>query len=230
MNGCICFLSMFPKKLFLELDTVVSTAYKNSCVYPEQDKIFRALHKCAPHDINVVILGQDPYHGENEAMGLAFSVPEGVRVPPSLRNIFKEIENDMGYKPRYVSSQHLSDSYSSGQYSGDLTRWAEQGVLLLNSVLTVEKDLPNSHQNLGWQKVTDAILHIVSDSCEHVVFILWGAHAHKKKKYINEQRHLIIESAHPSPLSAYRGFFGSKPFSKANAYLAQYNKRTIDWR
>ena len=182
-------------------------------IYPAENNIFRALNLTPFKNVKVVILGQDPYHGENEANGLAFSINDGVRITPSLRNIFKELKNDLGII----------------RNSTDLTEIAKQGVLFLNTILTVEKDRPLSHQNLGWEKITDFIIKYISDNKEGVVFILWGNNARSKKALINQKRNLVIESNHPSPLSASRGFFGSKPFSKTNAYLKEKNQSIIDW-
>lgn len=183
-------------------------------IFPKANEYFFALDMTPLNKVEVVILGQDPYHGVGQAHGLSFSVREGVRLPPSLQNIYKEIESDLGIK---VSR------------SGDLTRWAKQGVLLLNAVLTVEQDKAASHQGKGWEKFTDLIIATVNEHCKNVVFILWGAHAQKKAAFVDRKKHLVLESVHPSPLSAHRGFFGSKPFSKANAYLKAYNKKEIDW-
>ena len=182
-------------------------------IYPAENNIFRALNLTPFDDVKVVILGQDPYHGENEANGLAFSINDGVRITPSLRNIFKELKDDLGIIRNKT----------------DLTEIAKQGVLFLNTILTVEKDRPLSHQNLGWEKITDFIIKYISDNKEGVVFILWGNNARSKKTLINQERNLVIESNHPSPLSASRGFFGSKPFSKTNSYLKEKNQSIIDW-
>ncbi len=184
-------------------------------IYPPKELIFRALELTPFENIKVVILGQDPYHGEGEANGLAFSVNKGVKLPPSLRNIYEELKSDMGIKiPNH----------------GDLTSWAKQGVLLLNSVLTVEKDKPASHRNIGWEEYTDSIIREISDKKENIVFILWGKYAQSKKAFIDERKHLVISSPHPSPFSANKGFFGSKPFSKTNTYLKSKGKKEIDWR
>lgn len=184
-------------------------------IYPPKELIFRALELTPFENIKVVILGQDPYHGEGEANGLAFSVNKGVKLPPSLRNIYEELKSDMGIKiPNH----------------GDLTSWAKQGVLLLNSVLTVEKDKPASHRNIGWEEYTDSIIKKISDKKENIVFILWGKYAQSKKDFIDERKHLVISSPHPSPFSANKGFFGSKPFSKTNTYLKSKGKKEIDWR
>ncbi len=186
----------------------------NVRTFPPKSQIFRSCELTPIEKVKVVILGQDPYHGDGEANGLAFSVNIGVKIPPSLRNIFKELESDLGIKP---------------PTHGDLTAWTNQGVLLLNSVLTVEKDKPGSHKNIGWQEYTDSLIKEISDKKLHTVFILWGKFAQRKKTLINANKHLIIESAHPSPFSARKGFLGSKPFSRTNAYLKQHNIKEIDW-
>ncbi|MDQ6983356.1 MAG: uracil-DNA glycosylase, partial [Ghiorsea sp.] len=183
-------------------------------IYPKRHEIFQALNVTPFDEVKVVILGQDPYHGEGQAHGLCFSVPQGVRVPPSLKNIYKEIGNDMGFE----APNH-----------GCLENWAEQGVLLLNSVLTVEQSKAASHQKKGWEQFTDAIISRINDEKEHVVFILWGAYAQKKGACIDETKHLVIRGVHPSPLSASRGFFGQRYFSRTNAYLEKYEQQTIDW-
>ena len=162
-----------------------------------------------------MILGQDPYHGEGQAQGLAFSVPKGISFPPSLRNIFQEYNNDLGYE---IPS------------SGDLTKWAQEGVFLLNAVLTVRAGEAHSHKDKGWEIFTDTVIRLISDKKEHVVFILWGKPAQDKSKLIDESKHLILKAPHPSPLSSYRGFFGSKPFSKTNAYLSDHGIDEIDWK
>lgn len=187
---------------------------KNKIIFPEPKNYFAALDLVPMEAVKVVILGQDPYHGEGQAHGLSFSVQDGVRYPPSLQNIFKELKDDMGCDiPK----------------TGDLTHWAQQGVLLLNSVLTVEKDKAASHQKRGWETFTDKIISAVNDNCDHVVFVLWGSYAQKKAQFVDRQKHFVIESAHPSPLSSYRGFFGSKPFSKANHWLKEKKIEPIDW-
>ncbi|MBR5662181.1 MAG: uracil-DNA glycosylase [Bacilli bacterium] len=185
----------------------------NKIIYPSYENIFRALNLTQFKDVKVVIIGQDPYHGENEANGLSFSINNGVRITPSLRNIFKELEYDLNIK----------------RTNTDLSSWAKQGVLLLNSILTVEKDHPLSHSNLGWKEITNYIIKYISDNKENVVFILWGNFAKEYKNIIDISKHYIIESAHPSPFSARRGFFGSKPFSKTNNYLIKNNQSAIDW-
>jgi len=187
---------------------------KTQQVFPAKNDVFSALHLTPYQDVRVVILGQDPYHNDGQAMGLSFSVPKGEKLPPSLQNIYKELASDIGKKP---------------PTSGDLTHWARQGVLLLNSVLTVRAHQAASHQGKGWETFTDAILKAVNDKPEHVVFILWGGFARKKKVLLDTNKHTVIESAHPSPLSAYAGFFGSKPFSKTNQALKEHNQKPIDW-
>ena len=192
----------------------VKDEYKNHTCYPAYENIFNAL-KCTPYsNVKIVILGQDPYHGEGEAHGLSFSVQEGVKLPPSLQNIFKELYDDIGVK--------------NGQ-SGDLTPWTKEGVLLLNSVLTVRKDMPASHKDLGWQLLTDHIIKLINLKKEPVVFILWGNFARSKKVFITNPKHLVIESTHPSPFSARNGFFGSKPFSKANNFLKNNNIKEVNF-
>jgi uracil-DNA glycosylase len=185
-------------------------------IYPPAGKIFAAFDSCPFSNVKVVILGQDPYHGPGQANGLCFSVNPNVALPPSLVNIFKEVKDDLGL-----------DTVPT---DGDLSRWARQGVLLLNATLTVEAHRAASHQGRGWETFTDAVVHRVNDDCNGVVFILWGSYAIKKGSFIDRRRHLVIESAHPSPLSAYRGFFGSHPFSRANEYLIQQGKQPIDWK
>jgi uracil-DNA glycosylase len=187
---------------------------KKKVIYPDTKNYFAALDLVDVEKIKVVILGQDPYHGENQAHGLCFSVTEGTPFPPSLKNIFKELKDDIGCEtPK----------------SGDLTNWSKQGVLLLNSVLTVEKDKAASHQGKGWEQFTDKIISVVNEKTEHTVFILWGAYAQKKASFVDRSKHLVIESPHPSPLSSHRGFFGSKPFSQANAWLRSKGKSEIKW-
>lgn len=184
--------------------------------YPAPIDRYRALELLAPDEVNVIILGQDPYHGEGEAHGLAFSVPDGVKMPPSLRNIFREVSEDINI-PQPTAT--------------DLTRWARQGVLLLNTALTVAPGSPGSHANNGWKKVTDAIISALANSDKPRVFVLWGKHAQGKRALIPANRsHLVIESAHPSPLSVYRGFIGSRPFSRINSWLLEQGRAEIDWR
>lgn len=188
--------------------------YDERVIYPPKDYIFNALKLTSYKDTKVVIVGQDPYHGEHQAHGLSFSVQKGVKVPPSLQNIYKELESDLGIPPRN---------------DGDLTGWAKQGVLLLNAVLTVEKDKAASHRNLGWEPMTDYIIKLLNKKEEPVVFILWGNFAKEKANLITNPHHYIIMSPHPSPFSAYSGFFGSKPFSKTNEFLVKNNLSPIDW-
>jgi len=186
----------------------------NITFYPKNADIFNAFKFTPFENVKVVILGQDPYHGENQAHGLAFSVQHGVDVPPSLKNIYKELSSDLNITP----PKH-----------GNLTSWAKSGIFLLNTVLTVRAADAHSHQKKGWEEFTDAVIKIISDDKENVVFILWGKPAQKKASLIDEKKHLIIKSAHPSPLSSYRGFFGSRPFSRANEYLVKKNIAPVDW-
>mgnify|MGYP004607463893 CR=1 FL=1 len=194
---------------------IVEREYNTKIIYPPKNYIFNALKLTPYHNVKVVIVGQDPYHGEGEAHGLSFSVQKGIKLPPSLRNIYKEIYDDLGIEE---------------PNNGDLTSWAKEGVLLLNSSLTVEKDKPNSHQNLGWSNLTDYIIKVLNAKEEPVVFILWGVFARSKKVFITNPKHLIIESSHPSPFSANYGFFGSHPFSKANQFLENNGIEKINWQ
>lgn len=193
----------------------VDEEYNKYICYPKKEDIFNALKKTPYEKVKVVIIGQDPYHGEGEAHGLSFSVKKGIKLPPSLQNIFKELKNDLGI---------------INEKDGDLTKWAEEGVLLLNSILTVKKDMPLSHKELGWQLLTDYIIKKINEKDEAVVFILWGAFAKSKKSFITNKKHLIIESTHPSPFSAYNGFFGSRPFSKTNEFLRKNNRGEINFK
>ncbi len=204
----------FTKPYFRELADFVRQAYLSTTVYPSPANIFRALDLCPVDRVRVVILGQDPYHGPRQAHGLSFSVAEGVRPPPSLQNIFKELRDDLGIAP---------------PLSGDLSKWEGQGVLLLNASLTVEAGKPNSHQDKGWGPFTDAIIRRLAETREGIVFILWGKFAQQKAELVDPAKHLILKSAHPSPYSAANGFFGSKPFSKANAYLTRQGRSPVDW-
>lgn len=204
----------FGMRYWNELTEFVKRAYATEKVYPKGKDIFKAYQLTPLPKVKVVILGQDPYHGPNQAHGLCFSVNEGVPFPPSLQNIFTERQNDLGLPP----PPH-----------GNLSRWAEQGVLLLNTTLTVAEGRPASHQGQGWEIFTDATIRTVSESLEGVVFILWGAPARKKKDLIDLSKHFIIESAHPSPLSVYRGFYGSKPFSRCNDFLKSRGQSPIAW-
>lgn len=205
----------FEKPYFKELTTFVREEYTKGKVYPHPKNIFRAFDLCPFDRVKVVILGQDPYHGPQQANGLSFAVHEGLRNPPSLQNIFKEIESDLG-KPLVHTD-------------GDLSRFATQGVLLLNATLTVRAGQAGSHQGKGWEEFTDAAIRALSEKREHLVFILWGNYARAKGTHIDRTKHLVIESPHPSPFSAHNGFFGSKPFSKTNEYLVAHGETPIDW-
>ncbi|ATV32829.1 uracil-DNA glycosylase [Prevotella intermedia] len=207
--------SEFTKPYFTQLTENVRNEYRNNLCFPPAKLVFNAFNLCPFDKVKVVILGQDPYHEQGQAMGLSFSVPEGIMLPPSLQNIYKEIQNDLG-KPIPTS--------------GDLTRWAKQGVLLLNATLTVRAHIANSHQTLGWANFTDAAIEALNAHREHIVFMLWGGFARSKKRLIDANRHCIIESVHPSPLSANRGgWFGQHQFSRCNAYLKQQGLDEIDW-
>ena len=205
--------SEFKKEYFLKIKDKVRLEYKNKTIFPPASRVFYAFRLTSYKDTRVVILGQDPYHGVGEANGLCFSVNEGIKTPPSLINIYKELYDDLG---RTRSTTDLSD-------------WAKSGVLLLNSVLTVEKDKAASHKYIGWEEFTDSVIKKLNDKDEPVVFILWGNFAKSKAKYITNPKHLIIMSAHPSPLSAHNGFFGSKPFSKTNKFLSLHGLKEIEW-
>ncbi|MBP9670638.1 uracil-DNA glycosylase [Candidatus Woesebacteria bacterium] len=205
----------FNKEYFVGLTQFVKSEYQTATVYPPPKFIFRAFELTPFDKVKVVILGQDPYHGKGQANGLCFAVNKGVRLPPSVQNIYKEIVTDLGHSPAYPD--------------GDLEEWAKQGVLLLNATLTVSEKSPGSHQKRGWEDFTDAVIKKLSDEKDHLVFILWGAYAQKKGVVIDDQKHLVIKSAHPSPFSAYNGFFGSQPFSKCNNYLSLYGEDHIEW-
>ncbi len=206
----------FEKPYFAALSAFVREQYttKGKRIYPAPKNIFAALDAVPFDDVRVVILGQDPYHGPGQAHGLSFSVPDGVQIPPSLQNIYKEIRSDLGIEP---------------PRNGNLSGWAAQGVLLLNAMLTVEAGRAGSHQGKGWEEFTDAVIRAINDGREGVVFMLWGSYAQKKGAHIDRKRHLVLTAPHPSPLSAYAGFFGCKHFSKANAYLRQRGQQEIDW-
>ena len=204
----------FQKSYFSNLVSFVTKEFSEQQIYPNGSLIFNAFNHCSFDDVKVVILGQDPYHGEGQAHGLSFSVPDGVKRPPSLKNIFKEIEYDLGIE---------------APDSGNLLRWANQGVLLLNSILTVQKGKPASHQMKGWEVFTDAVIDLLSKEKKNLVFMLWGAYAYKKGLKIDRDKHLVIETSHPSPFSADKGFFRSKQFSKCNDYLEFYKKGVINW-
>lgn len=204
----------FEQPYFKELWDFVTEAYASRVVYPPQENIFNAFHLTPFEKVKVVILGQDPYHGPNQANGLSFSVKQGLVLPPSLRNIYKELADDVGVYNRL---------------SGDLSPWATQGVLLLNAILTVEQKTPGAHQKKGWEQFTDRVIAALSEEREAIVFILWGSYAQKKGRHIDRTKHFVIETVHPSPLSVYRGFFGSKPFSTTNAFLKSKGQEPIDW-
>lgn len=207
------FKSIREESDFSELETELEQRYENGKVFPPRDQIYTAFELTPFENVRVVILGQDPYHGEHQSHGLAFSVNEGIKIPPSLRNIYKELESDLGIV----------------REGGSLKDWATEGVLLLNTVLTVDAHEANSHRKLGWQPFTDGIIKHVSDDLENVVFILWGKPAQQKEKLIDTDKHLVIKSTHPSPLSAHRGFFGTKPFSRTNDYLEEHGRKPVDW-
>lgn len=204
----------FDKEYFLKLTDFVRTEYRTTTIYPPGRLIFNAFDLCPFDRVKVVIIGQDPYHGPGQAHGLCFSVNDGIAYPPSLVNIFKEIKTDIGTEP---------------PATGNLTRWARQGVLLLNATLTVRAHQAGSHQNKGWELFTDAVIRLLAEEKEHLVFILWGAYAQRKGAFIDRSRHLVLTSAHPSPLSAYNGFFGNHHFSRTNAYLEEHGETGIVW-
>lgn len=205
----------FKKDYYLKLNSFLDSEYKSKIIYPSRDDIFNSL-KFTPYEkVKVVIIGQDPYHGPNQAHGLSFSVNKGIKTPPSLMNIYKELHNDLNC---YIPN------------NGYLKKWADQGVLMLNTVLTVRAHEANSHKNKGWEIFTDKIIDIINMKDEPVIFILWGNHAIKKKTLITNKNHFLLTSPHPSPLSAARGFFGSKPFSQTNTILISINKKPIDWQ
>lgn len=204
----------FEKEYFIRLTEFVRQEYRNETIYPPGKFIFNAFNCCPFQHTKVVIIGQDPYHGPGQAHGLCFSVNEGIPFPPSLQNIFKEIQADIG---------------TPVPTSGDLTRWAEQGILLLNATLTVRAHQAGSHQRKGWEEFTDAAIRCLAEQRENLVFILWGNYAQKKGAFIDRSKHLVLTSAHPSPLSAYNGFFGNKHFSKTNEYLIAHGKSPIEW-
>ncbi|GHT49162.1 uracil-DNA glycosylase 2 [Bacteroidia bacterium] len=204
----------FEKPYFADLVQFVKQECASQTVYPPGKLIFNAFNQTPFEQVKVVILGQDPYHEPGQAHGLCFSVNDGVALPPSLHNIYKELRDDLGITP---------------PFSGNLERWARQGVLLLNATLTVRAHLAGSHQNKGWETFTDAVIRRIAEQKERVVFILWGSYAQKKGAFIDPNRHLILKSAHPSPLSVFRGFFGSKPFSQTNAYLQSTGQQPINW-
>ncbi|MFK7755948.1 MAG: uracil-DNA glycosylase [Flavobacteriales bacterium] len=199
---------------YLQLLDYLKNQYAEHICYPPKHLIFEAFEKCPFNKVKVVILGQDPYINPNQAHGLSFSVPPGAAIPPSLRNIFKELQSDLKVDV---------------PFQGDLTRWAEQGVLLLNSTLTVQAGISNSHKGCGWERFTNAVIEVLNTRKTEIVYMLWGAFAQKKAKTVNPKLNLVLKSVHPSPLSAYRGFFGCQHFSKANEYLTLYHKTPIQW-
>lgn len=205
----------YRQEYFKKIVDFINKEYKAKDIFPPKSKILRALTLTKYEDVKVVILGQDPYHGVGEANGLAFAVSNGIKLPPSLKNIYKELNDDLGIESPNV---------------GNLECWAKEGVLLLNAVLTVEKDKPASHKNIGWEQFTDAVINAINEKDSPVVFILWGNFARSKKIFITNPKHYIIESPHPSPFSARYGFFGSKPFSKTNEFLKSKGQKEIDWR
>jgi len=204
----------YKKEYFKDLEKFVIEEYKNKTIYPKINEVYNAFRYTSFEDIKVVIIGQDPYHGENQAEGLCFSVKKGIPKPPSLVNIFKELHDDLGYDiPK----------------NGSLVDWTKEGVLLLNAVLTVEKDKAASHKGRGWETFTNEVIKVINTKTTPVVFILWGSYARSKKELITNDKHFIIESAHPSPLSAYNGFFGSHPFSKTNNFLINHGIKPVNW-
>ena len=205
----------FEKEYFTRLVDFVKEEYRTTTIYPPGGLIFNAFDLCPFENVKAVIIGQDPYHGKGQAHGLCFSVRDGVAFPPSLMNIFKEVESDMGYKPFPT---------------GNLGRWARQGVLLLNATLTVRAHQAGSHQRKGWEEFTDSVIKILNNEKENLVFFLWGAYAQRKGASIDKSKHLVLESVHPSPLSAYNGFFGNRHFSRCNEYLISKGIQAIDWR
>ncbi len=204
----------FEKSYFKNLIQFVKVEYQTHTIYPPGKEIFNAFDHCPLDKVEVVIIGQDPYHGPGQANGLCFSVADGIRQPPSLQNIFKEIKTDIG---------------TEIPVSGNLERWADQGVLLLNATLTVRDNTPGSHQNKGWEEFTDAVIRTLSEQKNNLVFLLWGAYAQKKGEIVDKNKHLVLQSAHPSPFAAHKGFFGNQHFSKTNAYLVEKGKNPINW-
>lgn len=206
---------LFADERYQKIRRFLIQEYSTHIVYPDMYDLYNCFRLTPFHEVKVVLLGQDPYHNEGQAHGLCFSVREGVPKPPSLENIFKELESDLGYKP---------------PRSGDLTKWAKEGVLLMNTALTVRAHEANSHANCGWSWFTDSVISLLSEQKEHLVFLLWGGNARRKVSLIDQSKHLILQCAHPSPLSAYNGFFGCRHFSKANQYLISKGLKPIDWR
>ncbi len=204
----------WQKDYFIKLQSFLILEEKKYIIYPKKEKIFNAFNLCSFQKIKIVILGQDPYHGENQAHGLSFSIKKGVSLPPSLKNIFKELNSDLKIRIRE---------------NGNLSKWAEQGVLLLNSILTVRKGMAGSHKKKGWEIFTDNVIKEISKNKKGIIFILWGKYAEAKKDLIDKKKHYILQATHPSPLSAHRGFFGCKHFSKTNKILSKNNKKIINW-
>ena len=208
--------SEFSERYMSDIKNFLYREYsKNKIIYPSKSLIFNAFNLCDFEEVKVIILGQDPYHGPDQAHGLSFSVKKNIPFPPSLKNIIKELENDIGVKFQ--------------QNDGNLSKWAKQGVFLLNTTLTVEKSKPLSHSKIGWELFTDKVIELLSEKKQNLVFILWGKHAQAKNQLIDNSKHLVISSTHPSPLSAHRGFFGSKPFSQTNKFLLSNNIKEINW-
>jgi uracil-DNA glycosylase len=212
----------FDQEYFKDLSKFVREEYQRATVYPAPKNVFRAFDETPFDTVKVVILGQDPYHGPNQANGLCFAVNPEVKAPPSLQNIFKELESDLGSTSSPQAARVIN-------HDPDLIRWAKQGVLLLNATLTVSERSPGSHQGKGWERFTDAAIKKLNDEREHLVFILWGNYARTKGAHIDRTKHFVIESPHPSPFSAYNGFFGSKPFSQTNRYLEEQGETPIEW-
>lgn len=205
----------FKEPYFKDLEAFIEAEYKTEQVFPPKDKIFNAMHLTPFKEVKVLILGQDPYHDDGQAHGLCFSVMPGIKIPPSLRNIYKELHSDLGISPAK---------------NGCLTKWAEQGILLLNAVLSVRAHNAGSHSKKGWEKFTDAVIKVLNETHDPLVFVLWGNYAIKKRELIDESKHVVISSAHPSPLSASRGFFGTKPFSQINENLERLGKEAMSWQ
>jgi uracil-DNA glycosylase len=205
----------FETMEFAKLWDFIKNEYQHTNIYPLEKDIFKSFNLTPLEKISIVIIGQDPYHQPHQAHGLSFSVPHGITIPPSLKNIFKEIESDTGIKKDFTD--------------GNLESWSHQGILLLNSVLTVQENKPSSHANIGWEEFTNFVIKQISDQKEHVIFFLWGNYAQKKGSLIDRSRHLVLETSHPSPLGAYRGFIGCRHFSRANEYLKKHNKSEINW-
>ncbi len=223
----------FKKPYFQELSAFLKQAYATKTIFPKHEQVFRAFETNLD-EIKVVILGQDPYHTPGAAMGLAFSVPASEKIPPSLINIYKEIDSDLGKLYQDLKTMNPSldlklEDYRHQNKTGDLSSWAKQGVLLLNNVLTVEAHLAGSHRGKGWENFTEDVIKYLNETRPHLVFILWGRDARSKKPLIDQSKHLVIESAHPSPLSAHAGFFGSRPFTRTNNFLLEHKMKAIKW-